>query len=199
MTAKKNSAKVEKAKEITSLSSSGPASESRFLPTITEQQIFEVIGPPKSLIKRMLRKPRKGAAWLKIVAKPKGGSEDGCLVDYESFRRAYRRLMNGERPPPLTGKRPFSRSLTSKEGLPTATGRAVLRLMTAIPDLKEVIFMPRRKSFLVVWADGKKELYKVIRSKTGGSARLRDDNYDPRCLALLDQIWAVDHGGAEHI
>jgi hypothetical protein len=156
MMAKKNRAKAERAKEIASFPNSCPAPKSRFLPTITEQQIFEVIGPPKSLIKRMLRKPRKGAAWLKIVATPKGGSEDGCLVDYESFRRAYRRLMNGERPPRLPGKRPFSRPLTSKGGHPTAAGRAVLKLMTAVPYLKEITFIPRRKSLLVVWADGKK-------------------------------------------
>lgn len=173
-----------------------PAPKSRFLPTITEQQIFEVIGPPKSLIKRMLRKPRKGAAWLKIVAKSKGGSESGCRVDYESFRRAYRRLMHGERPPPLPGKRPFSQSLTSKKGLPTAAGHALLRLMTTTPHLEEIKFMPRRKSLLVVWADGKKELYKLIRSKTGGNSRLLDDSHDSRCLALLDQIWAAGGNSA---
>jgi len=194
MTAKKNSAKVEKAKEIASLPISCPALKSRFLPTITEQQIFEVIGPPKSMIKRMLHKPRKGAAWLKVVAKANRGSEDGCLVDYESFRRAYRRLMNGERPPSLPGKCLFSRPLTSKSTLPTAAGRAGLKLMTAAPHLKEITFIPHRRSLIVHWADGTKELYSLSRSKDERHRRLRCKNYEARCLNLLDQIWLSDQG-----
>jgi len=192
--AKKNPAKAERAKEIASLPNSCPALKPRFLPTITEQQIFEVIGPPKSLIKRMLRKPRKGEAWLKVVAKAKRGSEDGCLVDYASFRRAYRRLMAGERPPPLPGKRPFSRPLTSKGGLPTAVGRAVLKLMTTVPHLKEIAFIPCRRSLFVHWADGTKELYSLSRSKDERHRRLRCKNYEARCLNLLDQIWLSDQG-----
>jgi len=151
-----------------------------------------VIGPPKSLIKRMLRKPRKGAAWLKVVAKAEKGSEDGCLVEYESFRRAYRRLMDGERPPPLPGKRTGATPLASASGLPTAAGRAVLRLMAAIPDLQEIALIPRRKSLVVRWADETRELYKLSRSKDGGKQRLLNDTNDSRCLDLLDEIWSVD-------
>jgi hypothetical protein len=166
--------------------------KSKFNPTITEQQIFEVIGPPKSLIKRMLRKPRQGAAWLKVVAKAQKGSEDGCLVKYESFRRAYKRLMAGEKPPPIPGNRNGSTPLASPSGLPTAAGRAILRLMAAIPDLHEVVFIPARKSLVVRWADETRELYKLSRSKDGVKQRLLNDTYDPRCLDLLDQIWSVD-------
>jgi hypothetical protein len=143
------------------------------------------------LIKRMLHKPRKGVAWLKVIAKAKRGSEDSCLVDYESFRRAYRRLMNGERPPPLPGKRPFSRPLTSKGGLPTAAGRTILKLMTTAPHLKEITFIPRRRSLIVHWAYGTKELYSLSRSKDERHRRLISKNYEASCLAFLDQIWTV--------
>lgn len=166
--------------------------KSKFNPTITEQQIFEVIGPPKSLIKRMLRKPRKGAAWLKVVAKAKKGSEDGCLVEYESFRRAYKRLMAGEKPQPLPGNRTGSTSLASTNGLPTAAGRAILRLMAAIPDLQEIALLPRRKSLVVRWADDTKEVYQLSPSKEGRKKRLLNDTHDPRCLDLLDQIWSAN-------
>jgi hypothetical protein len=164
----------------------------KFNPTITEQQIFKVIGPPKSLIKRMLRKPRKDAAWLKVVAKAEKGSEDGCLVEYESFRRAYRRLMDGERPPPLSGKRTGATPIASASGQPTAAGRAILRLVAAIPNLREIALFPRRKSLVVRWADDTKKVYKLSPSKEGGKKRLLNDTYDPRCLDLLDQIWSVE-------
>jgi hypothetical protein len=166
--------------------------KSKFNPTITEQQIFEVIGPPKSLIKRMLRKPRKGAAWLKIVRKAEKDSEEGCLVDYESFRRAYKRLMAGEKPPPLPGKRTGATPLASASGLPTAAGRAILRLISTIPDLREITLISRRKSLVVRWADETRELYKLSRSKDGVKQRLLNDTYDPRCLDLLDQIWSAE-------
>ena len=179
-------------KEIMPCSHFCPAPKSRFLPTITEQQIFEVIGPPRTLIKRMLHKPRKGAPWLKVITKAKLGSEDGCLVDYESFRSAYRRLMNGERPPPLPGNRPFSRPLTSKGGLPTAAGRAVLNLMKTAPHLKEITFLPRRRSLIAHWTDGTKEYYTLSRSKDKRHQHLLNKNYQARCLDLLDQIWLSD-------
>jgi len=187
-------------KTLTSNSLSGKRSafknrterSSKFKSTITEQQIFEVIGPPKSLIKRMLRKPRQGTAWLKVVAKAQKGSEDGCLVEYESFRRAYKRLMAGEKPPPIPGNRNGSTPLASPSGLPTAAGRAILRLMATIPDLHEVVFIPARKSLVVRWADETRELYKLSRSKDGVEQRLLNDTYDPRCLDLLDQIWSAE-------
>jgi phage terminase Nu1 subunit (DNA packaging protein) len=60
---------------------------------VTRRQLIELFNSPR-LVQRMIV-----AGWFEVVRQ--GGPGRETLYDYQSARRAYRRLKSGERPPLL--------------------------------------------------------------------------------------------------
>lgn len=142
-------------------------------------------------MKRLLNADAEGGAWLAVVGQAAAGGEKGRLIDYESFRKAYKRLITGERPPPLRGECQTAEFLVSKDGAPTTTGSALLRALELLPRLSQsIIITPGRKSIVARWPDGTQEIYKAVRTRHDGKWRLVSKTYEPAVLACLDMIWS---------
>ena len=169
--------------------------ELRFKPTISERELYGILGPGNPLVKRLLNADSAERAWLDVVEEAEAGGEDGRIVDYRSFRRAYRRLIKGERPPPLPGGIKVPELLLGQSGAPAEVAAAVLRLMTLLPRLgQEVSISVGTKSFVVHWSDGTTEIYKAVRNRRGGKKGLALKTYEAVTLSLVDKLWAAEKG-----
>jgi hypothetical protein len=152
--------------------------------TITGREIVEALAPQGRLLERMLRPGADGKSWLIVLGK--GTRGEGVVIDYPSFRRAYKRLMKGERPPLLPRQRGAAPAIFIKQGRPTAAGSALLRAWPFLQDADKIIFNGRKRTFTVQWNDGSFGMFEVL--QRAGKHRLKDVTYDVAGLELLDSL-----------
>lgn len=155
--------------------------------TITGQEIIDALSPQNALLERMLRPGPDGKSWLVVIG-PKTAKNIGALtIDYPSFRRAYKRLCKGERPPSPPQQREAAPALFNAEGSPTAAGSAFLEALDNLRGVERVSVSKDARFFTVVWKDGSFRMLKVVR-RSGKKAQWKDVTYNLEGLGLMDSL-----------
>jgi hypothetical protein len=139
----------------------------------------------------MLRPGADGKSWLVVVGKATRAED--AVIDYASFRRAYQRLMMGERPPPLPRQRGATPAILGKHGRPTEAGSALLKAWRFLQDADKIVLNGRKSTFTVHWEDGSFRMFKVV--EQAGKSRLVDITYGVPGLRFLDSLPALDEPG----
>jgi hypothetical protein len=159
--------------------------------TITGREIVEALAPQGRLLERMLCPGADGKSWLVVVGKATRAED--AVIDYASFRRAYQRLMMGERPPPLPRQRGATPAILGKHGRPTEAGSALLKAWRFLQDADKIVLNGRKSTFTVHWEDGSFRMFKVVGQ--AGESRLVDITYSAAGLRFLDSLPTVDGCG----
>ena len=152
--------------------------------TITGREIVEALAPQGRLLERMLRPGAGGTSWLVVVGKATRAED--AVIDYASFRQAYKRLMKGERPPLLPQQRDAATAILTKQGRPTAAAAALLKAWPFLKDADKIIFNGRKRTFTVHWNDGSFGMFKVV--QRARKISLKDVTYDAAGLRFLDSL-----------
>ncbi len=160
--------------------------------TITGREIVEALAPQGRLLERMLCPGADGTSWLVVVGKATRAED--AVIDYASFRRAYQRLMMGERPPPLPRQRGAAPAILGNDGRPTEAGSALLKAWRFLQDADKIVFHGPKRIFTVHWQDGSFRMFKVVGQ--AGKSRLVDITYGAAGLRLLDFLPAMDNPDA---